>query len=101
MRGMDGQHITVEMVMWLPAFLRLCLPWLHDHTRQICSCAHIYACAKLPSGEEMLLAYFEFTKSSSGFRCFRAVFLLYSNCVIVPSRRLKNSVVVPIYRLGA
>ena len=77
------------------------LPWLHDHTRQICSCAHIYACAKLPSGEEMLLAYFEFTKSLSGFRCFRADFLLYSNCIIVPSRRLKNSVVVPIYRLGA
>lgn len=39
------------------AFLRLCLPWLHDHTRQICSCTHIYACAKLPSGEDMLLAY--------------------------------------------
>ena len=62
MSGNTGQYITVKMVMWLPAFLCLCLPWLHDHTRQICSCAHIYACAKLPSGEEMLLAYLLFAK---------------------------------------
>ena len=38
-------------------------------------------------GEAMVLVYFSFTKSSSGFRCFRAVFLLYSNCIIMPSRR--------------
>ena len=52
----------------LLAFLCLCLPWLHDHTRQICSCAHIYACAKLPSGEEMLLADLLFAKIHRNLR---------------------------------
>ena len=50
--------------VWLLAFLRLCLPWLHDHTRQICSCAHIYACAKLPPGEAVVLACFSSGKIS-------------------------------------
>ena len=39
-----------------------------DHTRQICSCAHIYACAKLPLGEEMLLAYLLFVKNHRNLR---------------------------------
>ncbi len=70
MSGNTGQHITVEMVVWLPAFLRLCLPWLHDHTRQIC---YIYACAKLPSGEAVVFACFSFMKIQENSGKFRKI----------------------------
>ena len=49
MSGNTGQHITVETVVWLPAFL-------------IHSCTHIHTCDTLFAGEAMALACFSFRK---------------------------------------
>ena len=38
------------------------------YLKQIHSCAHIHTCAKLPSGEEMLLAYLLFAKIHRNLR---------------------------------
>ena len=58
MSGDAGQHITVRMVMWLPGFFmgsnHMSNPYLHPYS----------SCAKLPSGEEMLLACFSSGKIS-------------------------------------
>jgi len=50
----------VKMVMWLPACFLI--------TREYPLCAHIHACAKLPSGEEILLAYLLFMKIHRNLR---------------------------------
>ena len=87
MIGGTGQHITVKMVMWLPAFLSDkpegdCHACMSSHLRatdsekrsfELRSCGdhtgnyplHPYmACATLPSGENAVLACFSFRKSS-------------------------------------
>ena len=61
MSGNTGQHITVKMVVWLPAFFmgsnHMSNPYLHPYS----------SCDTLFAGEAMALACFSFRKITEKF----------------------------------